>query len=540
MRPIQFYGRIWFRLIRPCSDLRPAPSLRLLSGCWVKPAPRKVSLVGPERFCFLNETYDLMEHGWDDRKLNKLWRYNLHYFDDLNAIDAVARVEWHRTLLLRWVRENPPTLGTGWESYPTSLRIVNWIKWALGGNTLPPACVHSLAVQIRWLSRRLEFHLLGNHLFANAKALVFAGLFFEGSEANRWLEQGLRILKREVPEQILPDGGHFELSTMYHALALEDVLDLCNVTATFSNAISSRWQSTVTEWRGRISPMRDWLATMCHPDGEISFFNDAVIGIAPTLIELEQYTGRLGFSKRPSSDQVLTHLASSGYIRVEKDGAVALLDVAAVGSDYLPGHGHADTLSFELSLFGQRICVNSGISSYENCHERLRQRGTSAHNTVVINGQNSSEVWASFRVARRARPVGLEVIRNGKIIVNCAHDGYMRLAESPQHFRRWLFDENTLVVEDWISGKYRHAEARFHLHPLIKLSEKCIDSDGLEKVDLQLPQGQKISLIAEGGVLRKEVATWHPEFGYSEQTYCLIVNFSSSVCRTHFKWATLV
>ena len=55
--------------------------------------------------------------------------------------------------------------------------------------------------------KKIEWHILGNHLFANAKALVFAGLFFQGKEANAWLVKGSRILSNEVPEQILPDGG---------------------------------------------------------------------------------------------------------------------------------------------------------------------------------------------------------------------------------------------------------------------------------------------------------------------------------------------
>jgi uncharacterized heparinase superfamily protein len=92
-----------------------------------------------------------------------------------------------------------------------------------------PAWVESLAVQARWLRRHIEWHLLGNHLFVNAKALVFAGLFFAGDEAAEWLAQGSeRFWVREVPEQVLPDGGHFELSPMYHAIILEDVLDLLN------------------------------------------------------------------------------------------------------------------------------------------------------------------------------------------------------------------------------------------------------------------------------------------------------------------------
>lgn len=541
LRPVQFYGRVWFRLVRPHVDLRSAPSLRLLCARdWVMPARRRASLSGPGRFCFLNETHDLADHGWDDFALEKLWRYNLHYFDDLNAQDATARAEWQSALLLRWVRENPPAVGTGWDPYPTSLRIVNWIKWALCGNTLSSECVQSLAVQTRWLSRRLEIHLLGNHLFANAKALVFAGLFFEGSEANHWLEKGLQILKREVPEQILSDGGQFERSTMYHSLALEDMLDLCNVAAAFSGAVPSRWQSTIADWRERIGPMRDWLAAMCHPDGEISFFNDAAVGIAPAPIELEQYAVRLGFPDRSASVQDLTHLAASGYIRIEQDGAVAMLDVASVGPDYLPGHAHADTLSFELSLFGQRVFVNSGTSCYGSSIERLRQRGTVAHNTVVVDGQDSSEVWVGFRVARRARPVGLNVVRSGGIVVSCAHDGYRRLLGKPEHLRRWLFNENALVVEDRVSGRCGHAEARFHLHPLVNFDKKYMDSDGGTKMVLQLPQGQKILFSVEGGVLRKEAATWHPEFGCSEPNLCLVVDFSRSVLRTHLKWISVL
>lgn len=541
LRPIQLYGRIWFHLVRPRADLQPALPLRLLCGRgWVKSACRRVSLLGPERFCFLNETHDLNYQGWDGLTLEKLWRYNLHYFDDLNAYDANTRVYWHRALLLRWVRENPPTVGTGWEPYPTSLRIVNWIKWALNGNALPPECVQSLAVQARWLSRRLEIHLLGNHLFANAKALVFAGLFFDGPAADAWLEKGLRILEREVPEQILSDGGQFERSTMYHALALEDMLDLCNVIAAFSGAVPSRWQSTIASWRERIGPMRDWLAAMCHPDGEISYFNDAAVGIAPAPIELEQYAARLGFPNRPTSVQGLTRLAASGYVRIEQGGAVAVLDVASVGPDYLPGHAHADTLSFELSLFGQRVFVNSGTSCYGNSAERLRQRGTGAHNTVVVDGQDSSEVWAGFRVARRARPVGLEVVCNGGIVVRCAHDGYHRLPGKPEHLRQWLFGPNSLVVEDRVSGNFGCAEARFHLHPSVRLDGNCIDSGEGAKVVLQLPQGQKIHFSVEGGVLRKEATTWHPEFGCSEPNLCLVVDFNSSVLRAHLKWVSAV
>ena len=484
LKAVQVYGRVLYRMAKPRPDLRPPPQLRLTSDhAWVKPSERGASLVGPERFSFLNEVHDLNEAhnlkgvhelndlGWDNPALGRLWRYNLHYFDDLNAQGAETRPSWHRPLLLRWVQENPPGSGTAWEPYPTSMRIVNWVKWALAGNALPVECGHSLAVQARWLSRRLEVHLLGNHLFANAKALVFAGLFFEGPEADAWLERGMRILQREVPEQILTDGGQFERSTMYHALALEDMLDLCNLATVFSGAVSARWQSTIREWRDCIGRMRDWLAAMCHPDGEIGFFNDAAFRVAPSPWELEGYAARMGFPSPGRPEEGLTHLSASGYIRVAGDEAVALLDVAPVGPDYLPGHAHADTLSFELSLFGQRVLVNSGTSLYEVGPERSRQRGTAAHNTVIVDGRDSSEVWAGFRVGRRAHPVGLEIDRDEEPEVCCSHDGYERLPGRPQHMRRWSFGPHRLSVEDRISGTFGDAEARFHLHPSVRLEQ---------------------------------------------------------------------
>jgi uncharacterized heparinase superfamily protein len=139
-----------------------------------------------------------------------LWRYHLHYFDDLNAHSAEEREQWQSQLLCRWVKDNPPGQGTGWEPYPTSLRMVNWMKWALAGHALPVECIESLAAQARWLARRLETHLLGNHLFSNAKAMIFAGIFFQGSEAEAWVSMGLRILEEQLGEQVLSDGGHFE------------------------------------------------------------------------------------------------------------------------------------------------------------------------------------------------------------------------------------------------------------------------------------------------------------------------------------------
>lgn len=523
LRPGQFVHRLRFRLMRPSPDLSPAPPLRVRSGRWVRAAERRASMTAPDRFRFLNQDHSLRE--WDDPALPKLWRYNLHYFDDLSADGAEHRCVWHEALMARWIAENPPAAGSGWEPYPTSLRIVNWVKYALAGHALTPAALDSLAVQARWLSRRIEWHLLGNHLFTNAKALIFAGCFFSGPEAEAWRRRGLAILDHEYSEQFCADGGQFERSPMYHALALEDVLDLLNLSRAYGGEIA---EPRV----GLVQAVREWLAAMTHPDGEIGFFNDAAIGIAPGPAVLEAYAGRLGLPALAGAKHPVTDLPDSGYARIETGPLVALIDKAPLGPDYLPGHGHADTLSFELSLYGQRLLVNSGTSLYGESAERVRQRGTATHNTVVIDGQDSSEVWSGFRVARRARVRNecIEVQGDG-VRVAAEHDGYTRLPGRPVHRREWSFSAGGLKLVDTVSGTFASAVAHFHFHPAVRLSR---DGDGFTA---SLPGGQTVRIGFAGGAPKLVESHWHPEFGLSLAKPELIVHLDRDTLTTTMSWS---
>lgn len=506
LKPIQVYGRIAFRYFHPKPDLSPAPPLRARAGPWIHPCEQAPSMEGPSRFVFLNVARELDSAGrWNETGWEKLWLYNLHYFDDLTARDAATRRSWHRPLLAHWVTENPPGYGTGWEPYPLSRRIVNWVKWALAGNEPAAEVRHSLAVQARFLRRRLETHLLGNHLLANAKALVFAGLFFSGDEADAWLSKGLEILERQIPEQILPDGGHFERSPMYHAIVFEDMLDLANIVSVYGQPLPTAWPS-------RIKSMQRWLKTMTHPDGNIAFFNDAAFGVAPDTSTLDIYAQTLGYASGTTTDDNTIFLPDSGYVRLVQGTAVVIADVAPVGPDYQPAHAHADTLSFELSLHGQRVLVNSGTSQYGSGPERERQRGTAAHNTVIIDRENSSDVWGGFRVARRARPFDVQVETDQRR-VSAAHDGYIRLPGRPVHRREWSLQKDALTITDRIDGSGHHRiEICFHIHPEIQATLQTASSFLLT----DKPQHVLATLTLSGAQeCSVESTTYHPNFGVS-------------------------
>jgi uncharacterized heparinase superfamily protein len=473
------------------------------------------------QFKFLNVVDTLSD--WNDGTKAKLWLYNLHYFDDLNQKDWQDREQIHINLIDTWIEQNPLMVGNGWEPYPISLRSVNWIKWFLSGNEPKKEWLSSLSLQVQALEQQLEYHLLGNHLFANAKALVFAGCFFKGDIASAWLKRGLEILDKEVPEQILSDGGNFELTPMYHNTILADILDLYQLSLVYPELVPKRVKAY---WCEVLEKMFEWAELMQHPDGDVSFFNDSAMGIAPKLGVLKQYAKCLNLHIRSdTNDSKVSHLAPSGYVVVKDKTNKLIIDVAKVGPDYIPGHAHADTLSFELSIDDERVFVNSGTSVYGSGLDRHRQRQTQAHNTVVVDGKDSSEVWSGFRVARRAYPSTPIIIESETgTTVECSHNGYMRLPGKVTHTRKWQLEKDELLVHDWLSGAFNHAQAHYHLHPNIRVENPSHDG----QVILRLPSGAHYNVRAEGADIKVQDTTWHPEFGLSIANKKLVLTFQQN------------
>jgi hypothetical protein len=205
-----------------------------------------------------------------------------------------------------------------------------------------------------------------------------------------------------------------------------------------------------------------------------------------------------------------------------------MLDVAPVGPDYLPGHAHADTLSFELSLQGRLFIVNGGTSCYGTSARRLEERGTAAHSTLQVAGQNSSEVWSGFRVGRRARPLDVQV---DAAHVSASHDGYRWLQGKPLHTRAWRFVENGLEVEDWISAPGLSAVARYHLAPGLTLQpvspnlwRVMVNSELLAQIHVQQGQGSA------------QASSFAPAFGVVLPTHCLMLECDGGHALTRWIW----
>ncbi len=464
------------RHLRPMPEPPPlrqlAPRIPFLARRWIRRSD-----IQHGRFRFLNQDRTFAgQIDWRVADATRLWRYHLHYFDYLFP-DLPLPSSDGFSLMHAWSQANPKGMPDAWDAFPISLRTVNWIKFFLihhqDGSGADNALLASLYQQIRHLDRHLEFHLLGNHLLKNIKALVIAGLFFSGKAAARWRRRGFRLLEKQVTAQILADGGHIERSPMYHAMILEDLLDLLNLLPA-SDPHSVALSARLAEIAHR---MVFFLTHLSHPDGQIALFNDAAFGIEHAVGSLTDYYHRLTNRSAPVARQTpLTAFPQSGYfVMAPADGYYLVVDCGAIGPDYLPGHSHCDTLSFELSIRHRRVIVDSGCCHYLDGPMRQYNRGNAGHNTVTIDGINQSEVWGAHRCARRAAPSlhGFGQKGAGELYFSGSHDGYARLPGHPVHQRTIRWHGRRIEIDDQIHGSGIHEIATvLHLHPDLYLSQE--------------------------------------------------------------------
>ncbi|MGY6743449.1 MAG: heparinase II/III domain-containing protein [Cecembia sp.] len=402
-------------------------------------------------FSFLNLKYTFNKNiDWNFQEYGKLWNYNLQYFDFLNQSNLDPSIKndllnscysslWVGKLLL--------------EPYPASLRIMNVIRFLSTNMDANSNIASYLKAEVKFLTQRLEYHILANHLLENAFAIHMAGYFF--GEIH-WQNIGKNILKEELKEQILEDGAHYELSPMYHQIILFRVLELLDY---FPQ--KDGFYFFILEIAQR---MLIWLDNMTFNNGDIPHFNDSTYGIAFSSSELNEFAGNIGISLLKTIP-----LNRSGYRKFQNTNCELVIDVNGISPSYQPGHAHADTFTYCLNYKNKPVVVDTGISSYNLSTRRDYERSTEAHNTIVINGCNSAEVWAGFRVGKRLKVV---ILKDENVELKAVHNGYVKFGILVQ--RQIKFSDNRILILDTLEGKGNlkiNAKSYIHFHPSVKIVE---------------------------------------------------------------------
>lgn len=447
LRPKQVFYQLWYRLYKPSYQTVETP-LFIIPKLSSESCPRYRCLNG-NVFTFLNLSHEFA--GWNFTDNGMLWAYNQNYFDWLNQ-EGMTSDEGCKWIDLFITRLSPLDSRLSLDPYPIALRSINWIKFFCKY----PECatkprLDSLYSQIRLLERKLEYHLLGNHLLEDAYALYMAAAFFQDLPLQK---KATKLLLAQLEEQTLSDGAHFEQSPMYHCILLDRLLDCINI-------------APIDELKAFAKKQIGWLKSICYQDGSFPLFNDAAYGIAPLPNYIIDYAQRLGIE----SDA--TPLGDSGYRKLSNDKMEAFVDVGNITASYQPGHTHADTLNYELRIDGRPVVVDTGISTYEKNARRQFERSTSAHNTVIVNGKDSSEVWSGFRVGKRAKVISeRSENKSGSLAIEAVHDGFCKPCR-----RRIEMTENQFVVEDWFDG-----EAVSYLHLAEGISPDIVKIEDAIKV----------------------------------------------------------
>jgi len=443
----QIYYRFYFFIIS---------KIELTYQCKLKEKPQYInmqpfpnshrSIIGRLNFEFLNQQKVFPDRiDWNYSELGKLWTYHLNYFDfahQENIDDQLIKVFINDYMV------NYESIKDGREPYPCSLRIINLVKFYSQYKNENILIDEWIAEQALSIKKRMEYHIMGNHLLENAFALIFAAYHLQDDE---FWHSGQKVLIEELEKQILKDGGHIERSPMYHSIILGRLLDTYNLMKQNPYFDSDRLKSQIKD---AIERMLSWMFHMIQGK-DIMMLNDSFPNQAIDPYVIDDYAKSLGLT------QQYLPLSDSGYIKLRSDHMTCLFDAGAIGPDYQPGHAHADTLQFLLWMNHKEVITEAGTSVYINDEVREYERSSAAHNTVVVNGINSSDVWSTFRVGRRAN---VKVIKRENQLIEASHDGYHHLGAKHQRHVE-LVDDELLIYDTVITKKSVECKAYLHFHP---------------------------------------------------------------------------
>ncbi|WP_148210185.1 heparinase II/III family protein [Candidatus Korobacter versatilis] len=436
-----------------------------------------------------------------------IWEINRHqhlsalaYSSRPDASDIVARS------LSDWLDSNPYMEGVNWtSSLEFGLRLISWAaifptmrehfarNKALREKLATSAYLHMKAIR-RHLSR---YSSANNHLIGELAGLyVGATCFPWWNECDTWRDFARRELEREILAQFTPEGVNREQAMSYQFFTLEMLLFAGLVARNSGDAFEGAYYE-------RLRKGLDYVLLVATKSGDLPWFGDsddargflfspneselqAVMSLGAGLFDDERY---LSFAprgtvaskallgpatepivRRASTPQVGTAelLREGGIAVIQADDWKVVMDVGPLGFTTIAAHGHADALSLLLAVKDRYVLVDPGTYAYHSHPEwRAYFRGTAAHNTARVDGQDQSVMRGRFLWDQKANVKVKHFAEEAtEICIAAEHDGYTRLSDPVVHRRAVTVkkQERMIEVEDAFECKGDHSiELYWHL-----------------------------------------------------------------------------
>lgn len=475
----------------------------------------------------LHEKHLLDLTKWEVTGASHLWNYNLHYLEFLIPLAAACRNgktndkmydgKYNKTEVYfkKWCEyvnmwiEHPAR--DSFEPYTISMRIPNLLicmdilQDKLKGTALEGKLIESIYQQYRYLLAVQEKALLANHYFENLKTILICSILFDEKDNYR---RYLVKFRKQVNEQILPDGLHYERSILYHKIILEDMLRVYRVL----NSDDVAESLPAIEFSSTIKRMAAALASISCGFQGTPLFNDAGDNVAKSTKSLLKAVQEVIGCDTADIPDNKTIFDVAGYYKLYAGKNALIFDCGQIGPSYMGGHAHCDCLSFELSIDGKVLFTNSGTYQYQG---KLRQffRSTKAHNTIMIDDREQAELWGEHRAARRMSKIECKP-------QNQCVSGKFQSCHGDSFFRKINFMEDNIVITDYVQAKDKKKhEARqfFHIvpeyHYVMDNEQQVSVWNDIDKLaDIRIPAGSRVIIHKEG-----EICAFAQDFGRLEK-----------------------
>lgn len=409
-------------------------------------------------FSFCNKKIKFKNQiNWNKNSMNegtRLFKLNLHYQDFLVDLSLYHLKKKHTDELnfiiktiRSWVYKNnffdSESFKCNWNSYCVSIRLMNYIKVAcILKNEFPHGervfLDNIINQHSSYLTKNLEYDIQGNHLLENHLSLLFSFIFLNNKSAfNKYFSKTIKILDK----QILEDGAHYELSTMYHSIIFSRILEIID----YSKSNNFILPTQLNKLKIIATKMLNWLFQI-QCQNTIPLLNDSYSSMTLDFSYLSNLY-KLVFGHDLEIDKP-QFLSDSGYRKFNFQKYEVLIKIGEIGAVEVPGHAHAD--SFNTLVYDNKgpVFIDPGVSTYNNNLTRHNERSSSYHNNVTYDYKNSSEIWSSFRVGKQC---SVDIISDDINFVHAEHNGYSLYGHKV--IRKWYFNENQLVIEDEVISK---------------------------------------------------------------------------------------
>lgn len=453
--------------------------------------------------------------------------------------------------LRSWFAACPPGRGANWSSaLEAGLRLISWaltwqllgglaapLLWGTQGKRLRQEWLDSVYAHAEFIHGHFSLHSsANNHLIGEAAGLYLAALNWpHWPRTQRWHDRAKAILEREALLQNSADGVNREQAVAYQQFEL----DLLLLPLLAARAADDDFSAA---YSGRIERMLDYLASIMDVAGNLPMFGDADDGAVTRLDPHADFnpgrsllaTGAVLFQRgdfkakagqlddksrwllgpeadarfaalRPAATPlpVSRQFPEGGYFILGRDfegeDEIRLIaDAGPLGYGGIAAHGHADALSFTLSLAGHEFLIDPGTYAYHTeARWRAYFRGTAAHNTLRIDGQDQSQQGGNFLWLEKARAHGhLETddYGYGHQRFTGWHDGYLRLQDPVRHLRSITLDPHSglIGIDDHLKMNGEHeVELFFHFSEHCRVThtvQGCVAEQAGRSLELRLPQ----------------------------------------------------